>query len=568
MHLGHQRAGRVDRLESALLGLRVDRGRDAVGGEDDGGALGHLVELLDEDRTARLEVGDDVLVVDDLLADVDRRAVQVERLLHRDHRAVHAGAVAAGGGEPHALAPRTRACRGPHSCRRVYVDDGRDPRTRDRCGRVGAASAVRVGGRAYARGHGPGDLARGARAGAADRPGDLGLGRPARPGVGRGTDGADQPAARARHRVHDDARLGRRHLDPRDLRSHPLRQPQPAAGRGRQRGDPRQARLLRQPRHASRWSPARSGWSGSASCSPGSSVAASSSRPRVCSTPELKKPLPFLPRCVGLVTAQGSAAERDVVENARRRWPGVTFETAYAAMQGSRAANDVIDALARLDRHPDVDVIVVARGRRLGRGPAAVQRRGPGPRGGRHADPGRVRDRSRARHPAARPRRRRARLDADRRRQAAGARHGRGAARGRLGDPADPRAGPAAGRPRVAGAGRPAVPSGARRSRAPCSTRGGSRSPTCATGPAASSPTPSLAPATTSPTSAPAPGRCRRWPRSSAGTPSSRPPTGRSSRRRTQAAVGADLSIRLADGRVLATTSAVEPAPIPEEDHG
>src|SRR3954449_98606 len=77
---------------------------------------------------------------------------------------------------------------------------------------------------------------------------------------------------------------------------------------------------------------------------------------------ELKRPLPFLPRCIGLVTAQGSAAERDIVENARRRWPGVRFETAYAAMQGSRAANDVIDALARLERHPDVDVIVVARG--------------------------------------------------------------------------------------------------------------------------------------------------------------------------------------------------------------
>ncbi|HEX3222225.1 MAG TPA: exodeoxyribonuclease VII large subunit [Nocardioides sp.] len=76
----------------------------------------------------------------------------------------------------------------------------------------------------------------------------------------------------------------------------------------------------------------------------------------------LKKPLPFLPRCVGLVTAPHSAAERDVVENARRRWPGVAFETAYAAMQGTRAATEVIDALARLDRDPRVDVIVVARG--------------------------------------------------------------------------------------------------------------------------------------------------------------------------------------------------------------
>jgi exodeoxyribonuclease VII large subunit len=77
---------------------------------------------------------------------------------------------------------------------------------------------------------------------------------------------------------------------------------------------------------------------------------------------ELKKPLPFLPQCVGLITAPHSAAERDVVENARRRWPGVDFETTYAAMQGTRAATEVIDAIARLDRDPRVDVIVIARG--------------------------------------------------------------------------------------------------------------------------------------------------------------------------------------------------------------
>src|SRR4051812_9078667 len=76
----------------------------------------------------------------------------------------------------------------------------------------------------------------------------------------------------------------------------------------------------------------------------------------------LKRTLPFLPRCVGLVTAPQSAAERDVVETARRRWPGVAFATAYAAMQGTRAATEVIDALARLDRDERVDVIVVTRG--------------------------------------------------------------------------------------------------------------------------------------------------------------------------------------------------------------
>jgi exodeoxyribonuclease VII large subunit len=78
--------------------------------------------------------------------------------------------------------------------------------------------------------------------------------------------------------------------------------------------------------------------------------------------PALKRRLPFLPSCVGLVTAPGSAAERDVVDNARRRWPAVRIETAYAAMQGQRSALEVIEAVERLDRNADVDVIVVARG--------------------------------------------------------------------------------------------------------------------------------------------------------------------------------------------------------------
>jgi len=66
--------------------------------------------------------------------------------------------------------------------------------------------------------------------------------------------------------------------------------------------------------------------------------------------PARKRPLPFLPGCVGLVTAPGSAAERDVLEHARRRWPAVRFETAYAAMQGQRSAMEVIEAVERLDR--------------------------------------------------------------------------------------------------------------------------------------------------------------------------------------------------------------------------
>ncbi|MCW2814095.1 MAG: xseA [Nocardioides sp.] len=78
--------------------------------------------------------------------------------------------------------------------------------------------------------------------------------------------------------------------------------------------------------------------------------------------PQLKRRLPFLPRRVGLVTAPKSAAERDVLDNARRRWPAVQFTVAHATMQGTRAAGEVMEALARLDRDDEVDVVVIARG--------------------------------------------------------------------------------------------------------------------------------------------------------------------------------------------------------------
>ena len=104
MDLGDERARRVDRLQAAALGLGVDGRRDAVGGEDGDGALGdRVVELVDEDRAALAQLGDDVLVVHDLLADVDRRAVQLERALDGLDGAVDAGAVAAGAGEQELL---------------------------------------------------------------------------------------------------------------------------------------------------------------------------------------------------------------------------------------------------------------------------------------------------------------------------------------------------------------------------------------------------------------------------------------------------------------------------------
>ncbi|MGH3712745.1 MAG: exodeoxyribonuclease VII large subunit [Micromonosporaceae bacterium] len=78
--------------------------------------------------------------------------------------------------------------------------------------------------------------------------------------------------------------------------------------------------------------------------------------------PALKRRPPFLPHCVGLVTGRASAAERDVLSNARRRWPGVRFRVVNVAVQGPHAVPAMIEALAGLDRDPEVDVIVLARG--------------------------------------------------------------------------------------------------------------------------------------------------------------------------------------------------------------
>jgi exodeoxyribonuclease VII large subunit len=78
--------------------------------------------------------------------------------------------------------------------------------------------------------------------------------------------------------------------------------------------------------------------------------------------PRRKKPLPFLPRTVGLICGRASAAQHDVVENATRRWPGVRFRVEEVAVQGAYAVAEVAAALQRLDADGAVEVIVVARG--------------------------------------------------------------------------------------------------------------------------------------------------------------------------------------------------------------
>src|SRR6202012_3180614 len=122
-----------------------------------------------------------------------------------------------------------------------------------------------------------------------------------------------------------------------------------------------------------------------------------------------KRPLPFLPREIGLICGRDSAAQRDGQRIAARRWPAVRFRAEQTAVQGSYAAGEVVQALCRLDRDPDVDVVILA------------------PGGGRQPDSGGQRERARAGRAAAGPRGPPARGHPDRRGQAGGAGRGRAA---------------------------------------------------------------------------------------------------------------------------------------------
>ena len=75
-----------------------------------------------------------------------------------------------------------------------------------------------------------------------------------------------------------------------------------------------------------------------------------------------KVALPKLPRKVGLICGRNTDAEKDVVENARRRWPAVEFEIREVAVQGAAAVVEVSAALRELEEIEDVDVIIITRG--------------------------------------------------------------------------------------------------------------------------------------------------------------------------------------------------------------
>lgn len=78
--------------------------------------------------------------------------------------------------------------------------------------------------------------------------------------------------------------------------------------------------------------------------------------------PARKKNLPFLPNKIGLITGANSDAEKDILQNARNRWPEVQFEVMHTLVQGDRAAAEIVMAMQQLDAMSEVDVIIIARG--------------------------------------------------------------------------------------------------------------------------------------------------------------------------------------------------------------
>lgn len=76
----------------------------------------------------------------------------------------------------------------------------------------------------------------------------------------------------------------------------------------------------------------------------------------------LKKPLPLLPRTVGVVTSATGAAVRDIISVATRRNPGVRLLLCPASVQGEAAPGEIVRALRTLDALDSVDVIIVGRG--------------------------------------------------------------------------------------------------------------------------------------------------------------------------------------------------------------
>ena len=78
--------------------------------------------------------------------------------------------------------------------------------------------------------------------------------------------------------------------------------------------------------------------------------------------PERKRPLPAVPRCIGVVTSKTGAAWQDVQNVIARRWPGVQLLLAPVNVQGLEAERSIVAGIRALDNDPRPELILVTRG--------------------------------------------------------------------------------------------------------------------------------------------------------------------------------------------------------------
>ena len=403
VHLGHERAGRVDRGEVAGGGGLVDGRGDAVRGEDDAGALGHLVGLLDEDRAALGQRLDDELVVDDLLAHVDGRAVELEGLFDDVDGAVHSGAVSAGGGQEDTTVALAAGGGQGGLGAGAQVDVFIHASTLAPTAR-GVRALVAIPHAPHRRGRGC-PQGRGA---AAQRGRSCGMLRdvtlpdtPAAPLSG-GSPQPRLPAAKAADTTRDNPWPLRRLTENIKVyvdRMSPLWVEGQVVEYKVRPGAKMHFLTLRDLQTDT--SMTVTAWAGvmdSTALTEGARVVTrvkpvfwersgrlnlqaaeihlqgvgdllaqiEALRARLAAEGLFadagKKPLPFLPRTIGLICGRGAKAKDDVVVNASDRWPSARFEIREVAVQGDHCMPEVGRALLELDAMDDVDVIVIARG--------------------------------------------------------------------------------------------------------------------------------------------------------------------------------------------------------------
>ena len=75
-----------------------------------------------------------------------------------------------------------------------------------------------------------------------------------------------------------------------------------------------------------------------------------------------KKPIPMLPRCVGIITSQSGAAVRDIISIVQRRFPAMNLLLYPVAVQGVGAAEEIAEGIRKMNRIGRADVLIVGRG--------------------------------------------------------------------------------------------------------------------------------------------------------------------------------------------------------------